>query len=78
MIERGNPNTVYSLADKIIFPKHHLPEIKIMIKKLFFIAVILLLCSSCVSRTTYEGGAKTDTEEIIDDKELIWFWDEDF
>ncbi|MBC8207347.1 MAG: hypothetical protein ISR85_04400 [Kiritimatiellales bacterium] len=49
-----------------------------MIKKLFFIAVILLLCSSCVSRTTYEGGAKTDTEEIIDDKELIWFWDEDF
>lgn len=47
-------------------------------KKIILVLSLLLLCSSCVSRTTYEGGVQNDSQETIDSKELIWFWDDNF
>ena len=48
-----------------------------MFKKLFSLMVLLILCSSCVSRTTYktnvEDGSKSDGES-----KLVWFWNDDF
>ena len=49
-----------------------------MVKNLLFTVVLLLLCSSCVSRTTYEGNGMNGSKKTIDNKELIWFWDKDF
>jgi hypothetical protein len=51
-----------------------------MIKKFIFTAVLLLLCSSCVSRTTIkEPGLKDDTAgKGIRETKLVWFWDKDF
>lgn len=51
-----------------------------MIKKLITVAVLLLLCCSCVSRTIIKepglngaGSAATKGET-----KLVWFWDKDF
>ena len=57
---------------------YHLTEIKIMVKQLFFTVVLLLLCSSCVSRTTYEGNSMDGSKQPIHDKKLIWFWQDDY
>jgi len=51
-----------------------------MIKKLFYLIPVLLLCSSCVSRTTLKeqglkgGGAGKSVSET----KTVWFWDKDF
>jgi len=48
-----------------------------MLKKLFYLSVLLLLCSSCVSRTTIkEPGLKGEASKS--ETKLIWFWDKDF
>jgi len=52
-----------------------------MIKKFIFAAVLLLLCSSCISRTVIknpglQGSSKTDKD--IGESKIIWFWDKDF
>lgn len=48
-----------------------------MFKKLLFLVSILILCSSCVSRTTIKEpglkGKKANSETRI-----VWFWDKDF
>lgn len=51
-----------------------------MVKKFIFAAVLLLLCSSCVSRTTIkEPGLKgSGSAGSIGETKLIWFWDKDF
>ncbi len=48
-----------------------------MLKKLFYLSVLLLLCSSCVSRTTLkEPGLKGEASKS--ETKLVWFWDKDF
>lgn len=48
-----------------------------MLKKLFYLSVLLLLCSSCVSRTTIkEPGLKGEASKS--ETKLIWIWDKDF
>ncbi len=52
-----------------------------MIKKLFYLLAALLLCCSCVSRTTVKdpglrGG--NASKKPISETKLIWFWDKDF
>ena len=52
-----------------------------MFKKLLYLIALLMLCSSCVSRTTYkEPGLKGDTAsgKGKGETKLIWFWDKDF
>jgi hypothetical protein len=52
-----------------------------MLKNLFYLTVVLLTCSSCVSRTTYkETGLKADNPsgKPTSEKELIWIWDKEF
>ena len=52
-----------------------------MFKKLFYLIAILLLCSSCVSRTTIkEPGLKGDNAsgKANSETKLVWFWDKDF
>ena len=52
-----------------------------MIKKLFYLIAVLLLCSSCVSRTTIkEPGLKggNASGKPASETKLIWFWDKDF
>lgn len=48
-----------------------------MFTKLLCLMIILLIGSSCVSRTTYkkniEGGGS-----VTGDSKLVWFWNEDF
>jgi len=52
-----------------------------MIKKFIFAVFLLLLCSSCVSRTIIknpdlEGGGASDPN--IGKTKLVWFWQDDF
>ena len=52
-----------------------------MFRKLVYLIVVLLLCSSCVSRTTYkEPGLKGNTEsgKNAGETKIVWFWDKDF
>ena len=51
-----------------------------MFKKLFYLMAVLLLCSSCVSRTTYkEKGLKGESSsKPVGETKIIWFWDKDF
>jgi hypothetical protein len=52
-----------------------------MFRKLFYLATVLLLCSSCVSRTTYkESGLKAGNPagKPAAEKQLIWFWQDEF
>jgi len=51
-----------------------------MLRKLFYLIVVLLLCSSCVSRTTIkEPGLKGDASgKGIGETKIVWFWDKDF
>jgi hypothetical protein len=51
-----------------------------MFKKLLFLTAVLMLCNSCVSRTTVvkEPGLKGDNTKSASETELIWFWDKDF
>ena len=48
-----------------------------MVKKLIFAAVLLLLCSSCVSRTLNKEPGLRGTKANSETK-IIWFWDKDF
>ena len=53
----------------------------IMIHKLFCLIAVLLLCSSCVSRTlTKEPGLKgaDAVGKANTTTEIVWFWDKDF
>jgi hypothetical protein len=48
-----------------------------MLKKLLYLIALLLLCTSCVSRTTIkEPGLKGEASKS--ETKLIWFWDKDF
>ena len=52
-----------------------------MFRKFFYLITVLLLCSSCVSRTTTkEPGLKGDnaTGKANSQTKLVWFWDKDF
>lgn len=51
-----------------------------MIKKLIVAAVLLLLCSSCVSRTVFkESGLQgAGSSATKGETHLVWFWDKDF
>jgi hypothetical protein len=51
-----------------------------MIKKFIFASVLLLLCSSCVSRTIVkEPGLKgAGSAASKGETKIIWFWDKDF
>ncbi len=50
-----------------------------MIKKIILLFGLLLVCSSCVSRTVTTPDALTGTrKELTSDKKLIWFWQDDF
>lgn len=52
-----------------------------MLKKLVFAAVMLMLFSSCVSRTTIkEPGLKgaNASGKANSETKVIWFWDKDF
>jgi hypothetical protein len=52
-----------------------------MVKKLFYLTAVLLLCSSCVSRTTIkEPGLKGSNAagKANSETKLVWFWDKDF
>ena len=52
-----------------------------MFRKLFYLVAVLLLCSSCVSRTTIkEPGLKGDNAagKANSTTKLVWFWDKDF
>jgi len=52
-----------------------------MLRKLVYLIVVLLLCSSCVSRTTYkEPGLKGNTAsgKNAGETKIIWIWDKDF
>jgi len=49
-----------------------------MFKKLFYLTVVLLLCSSCVSRTTIKEPGLKDAGKSNSETKLIWFWDKDF
>jgi hypothetical protein len=53
-----------------------------MLKKLLYLTSVLLLCSSCVSRTTIKepglkGGGNASGKANSETK-LVWFWDKDF
>jgi hypothetical protein len=52
-----------------------------MFRKLIYPIIVLLLCSSCVSRTTYKEpglkGAATGGKNAGETK-IIWIWDKDF
>lgn len=51
------------------------------VKQFIFAAVLLLLCSSCVSRTIYKEpglrGANASGKGSTE-KKIVWFWDKDF
>jgi hypothetical protein len=49
-----------------------------MIKKLILTAVLLLLCSSCVSRTTIKESGLNGKAAGNSETKLVWFWDKDF
>jgi hypothetical protein len=50
-----------------------------MLKKLLYLTAVLLLCSSCVSRTTIkEPGLKGTSGKASSETKLVWFWDKDF
>ncbi|MFA6172702.1 MAG: hypothetical protein WC334_11535 [Kiritimatiellales bacterium] len=52
-----------------------------MLKNIFCLITVLLLCCSCVSRTTIkEPGLKGDNAagKVNSEKKLVWFWDKDF
>jgi hypothetical protein len=50
-----------------------------MIKKMLILIGLLLMCSACVSRTITSNDSLSGTQkEVIEDKKLIWFWQEDF
>ncbi len=52
-----------------------------MFRKLVCLITVLLLCSSCVSRTTYkEPGLKGDASSGKNkgESKIVWFWDKDF
>jgi hypothetical protein len=50
-----------------------------MIKHIFFAAVALLLCSSCVSRTTYKTTMDgQEGKQVVEKQDTVWFWEKDF
>lgn len=52
-----------------------------MAKKMFCLTAVLLLCSSCVSRTTIkEPGLKGSQAagKVNSETKIVWFWDKDF
>ena len=50
-----------------------------MIKKLFILAALIMLCSSCMSRTVIgPSGLSGSEKEVVKDKKLIWFWQAEF
>jgi len=52
-----------------------------MFRKFFYLVTVLLLCSSCVSRTTIkEPGLKGGNAEgkANSETKLVWFWDKNF
>jgi hypothetical protein len=50
-----------------------------MIKKVLFLTALMLLCSSCVSRTVIgPSGLSGSEKEVVKEKKLIWFWQEEF
>jgi hypothetical protein len=52
-----------------------------MVKKLLYLTAVLLLCSSCVSRTTVkEPGlrGRNASGKVNSETKLVWFWDKDF
>lgn len=51
-----------------------------MIKKFIFAVLLILLCSSCVSRTISEpvGLNSGKTGNTIQKTKIVWIWDKDF
>jgi hypothetical protein len=50
-----------------------------MIKKVFILITLLLLCNACVSRTPTSTNIHTGMKkEMPSDKKLIWFWQDEF
>jgi hypothetical protein len=52
-----------------------------MLKNLFYLTVVILLCSSCVSRTTYKQSSlkgSNPSGKPVAEKKLIWIWDKDY
>jgi hypothetical protein len=50
-----------------------------MNKKLVVLALLLLTCGACVSRTTFkEPGLKNEPGKQLSTTELVWFWEKDF
>jgi len=51
-----------------------------MVKKLFFVVIGILLCSSCVSRTINKepGLIGADANKKNTETKLVWIWDKDF
>ena len=51
-----------------------------MIKKFSFAALLLLLCSACVSRTISEpvGLNSGETGKTVKTTKLVWIWDKDY
>ena len=50
-----------------------------MAKKILFTFILLLLCSSCVSRTVTAPESMSGSEkDVVISKKLVWFWDKDF
>lgn len=48
-----------------------------MIKNLVYLATVLLICSSCVSRTTYKESSMKGGQKM-EETRTVWFWDKDF
>ncbi len=50
-----------------------------MTKKIAFICLLLLCCAGCVSRTITAPDPLTGSNrQVIKDKKLIWFWQDEF
>lgn len=49
-----------------------------MLKKLFYLSALLLLCSSCVSRTVYKEPGLRGHAGQVTEKKIIWFWDKEY
>lgn len=49
-------------------------------KNIFWLAVLLLLCSACVSRTISEPVGPDDPGKsgVVKETKLIWIWDKEF
>lgn len=60
-------------------PVYELPEKgnKMSLKNIFCLAILLLLCSACVSRTISEPVGP-DEDNTVKETKLIWIWDKEF